>query len=111
MTRTWRILTAFVFVVMLGGLSVSAQQAAPPAPQQLTVTQTPAPQGPTTQGPTTPQTPAAAPQTPITIARYTVGQARPPVPEGSELVELTLEQAYALALEKNLDLKVARMQP
>ncbi len=31
--------------------------------------------------------------------------------EGVELVELTLEQAYAIALENNLDLKVARMNP
>jgi outer membrane protein TolC len=45
------------------------------------------------------------------VDRYTVGQARPPLAEGQQLVELTLDQAYALALEKNLDLKVARMQP
>jgi outer membrane protein TolC len=102
MTRTWRILTVVVFLVVLGGLSASAQQAAPPAPQApQTATQT-----------ATPQTPAtAAPQNPITVDRYIVGQARPPVTEGSELAELTLDQAFALALEKNLDLKVARMQP
>jgi outer membrane protein TolC len=45
------------------------------------------------------------------IERYTVGQARPPVTEGTELIELTLAQAQAIALEKNLDLKVARMNP
>lgn len=100
MTRTWRILTVVVFLVVLGGLSASAQQASAPQTPQ-TATQT-----------ATPQTPATtAPQNPITVDRYVVGQARPPVTEGSELVELTLDQAYALALEKNLDLKVARMQP
>jgi outer membrane protein len=46
-----------------------------------------------------------------TVDRYTVGQARPPITEGSQLVELTLEEAQAIAIEKNLDLKVARMNP
>ena len=97
MMRTWRILTAVVFVVVLGGLSASAQQP--------TTASTPAPQGPVTQ------TAPASPQTPVIIERYLVGSARPPVAEGGELVELTLEMAYALALEKNLELKVARMDP
>lgn len=52
----------------------------------------------------------AAGQTQI-IERYVVGQARPPVTEGARVMELTLEQAFAIALEKNLDLKVARMNP
>jgi hypothetical protein len=101
MTRTWRFLTVFGFVVVLGGLSASAQQVTVAAPQQP----------PTTQGPATQQANPAAPQTPVIVERYTVGQARPPVAEGAELIELTLEQAYALALEKNLELKVARMEP
>jgi outer membrane protein TolC len=65
----------------------AAQQATapPPAPQQATP--------------------------PVQIERYTVGTARPPVVEGSKLLELTLDQAQAIALEKNLDLKVARMNP
>ena len=46
-----------------------------------------------------------------TVDKYTVGQARPPIVEGSQLIELTLEQAQAIAIEKNLDLKVARMNP
>ena len=99
MTRTLRILSVFVFVMVLGGLSVSAQQPTTAAPQTP-----PATQGPVTQGP-------ATQQTPVVIDRYTVGTARPPVAEGTELAELTLEQAYALALEKNLELKVARMNP
>ena len=46
-----------------------------------------------------------------TIEKYTVGQARPPIVEGSQLVELTLEQAQSIAIEKNLNLKVQRMNP
>jgi outer membrane protein TolC len=100
MTRTLRILTVFVFMVVFGSLSASAQQPATTSP--------PAQQGAAaTQGPAT----KPGPQTPMVIERYVVGQARPPVTEGSELVELTLEQAFAMALEKNLELKVARMAP
>lgn len=58
------------------------------------------------QGPTAPTAP---PQQ--AIERYEVGTARPPVVEGSKLLELTLEQAYAMALDKNLELKSARMNP
>jgi HAE1 family hydrophobic/amphiphilic exporter-1 len=49
------------------------------------------------------QTPAADP--------YVVGQARPPVPDGAGIRDMTLEQAIDIALENNLDLKVARMNP
>jgi len=56
-------------------------------------------------------TTSAAPMQTQTVDRYTVGQARPPIVEGSQLIELTLEQAQAIAIEKNLDLKVARMNP
>jgi outer membrane protein TolC len=45
------------------------------------------------------------------IDRYVVGQARPPAEPGHTLVDMTLEQAMTMALEKNLDLKVARMDP
>lgn len=98
MIKTWRTLFVFILAVMLGSLHVAAQtpQAPPPVPAM------------TQSGPAA-QTPAPA-QDPL-VDRYTVGQARPPVTEGVGLVELTLDQAYALALEKNLDLKVARMNP
>jgi outer membrane protein TolC len=76
-------------------LALGALVAVPAAAQQSTA----APQTPT----------AAAP--PVQIERYTVGSARPPVVEGSKLLELSLEQAQQIALEKNLDLKVARMNP
>lgn len=64
----------------------------------------------------TPQAPAqqpAAPGTPgqIQIDRYLVGQAKPPVEPGAGLRDLTLEEAVQIALENNLDLKVARMTP
>lgn len=96
MTKAWRTLNVVTLVVVLGGLvapQAAAQTASAAAGQQQ-----PPPAG-------------APPQTPIIVERYVVGQARPPVTEGAELVELTLDQAYAIALEKNLDLKVARMNP
>ena len=55
------------------------------------------------------QTPAA-PQTPQ-VDRYIVGQARPPENPAMPMVEMTLEQAIERALEKNLDLRAARLQP
>jgi outer membrane protein TolC len=59
------------------------------------------------------QTQAAAPgqQAGPSVDRYVVGQARPPVVEGTTLLDLTLEQAMLAALEKNLDLKAARLGP
>jgi outer membrane protein TolC len=42
---------------------------------------------------------------------YVVGQAQPPVDEGKTLVPMTLEQAIAIALEKNLDVQSARLNP
>jgi outer membrane protein TolC len=53
---------------------------------------------------------AAATQAPP-IDRYVVGQARPPAEPGTSLMDLTLEQAMEIALEKNLDLKAARLTP
>jgi outer membrane protein TolC len=43
--------------------------------------------------------------------RYVVGQAKPPVAPGTAVETLSLERAIQLALEKNLDLQVARMNP
>jgi outer membrane protein TolC len=51
--------------------------------------------------------PAARPQP----DRYVVGQARPVPPAGGQLIDLTLEQATDMALEKNLDLKAQRLAP
>jgi outer membrane protein TolC len=59
------------------------------------------------QGPT-PATPA---QSQLPIDRYVVGQARPPELPGQTLKDISLEEAMAIALENNLELKVARMNP
>ena len=59
------------------------------------------------QGPT-PATPA---QSQLPIDRYVVGQARPPELPGQTMKDVSLEEAMAIALENNLELKVARMNP
>jgi outer membrane protein TolC len=55
------------------------------------------------QGPRVEQTPQ--------IDRYIVGQAKPPDVPGAPPRELTLDQAMQAALDHNLELKVARMNP
>ena len=73
--------------------------------------QTPPPTGQTGQTPpATPQNPAAIPQLP-TLERYVVGRAKPPELPGSRIIDMTLEQAYQIALEKNLDLQSAKLNP
>ncbi len=63
------------------------------------------------------QAPAPAPESqaggrqPAAPDRYVVGQAVPEATPGTELMNLTLEQAMDMALEKNLDLKAARLSP
>jgi outer membrane protein TolC len=58
------------------------------------------------------QTPApATPPGPVQVDRYVVGQARPPEVPGAPMRDLTLEQVIDIALENNVELKVARMQP
>jgi len=81
---------ALVAAVLGLGLSVDAQQ--PP---------TPAPSAPT----------AGVPQGPAPVDRYVVGQALPPSEPGTTLLNLTLEEAIDMALDKNLDLKAARLTP
>jgi outer membrane protein TolC len=87
--RFWIIsvgVTAFVAVV---GSSVSAQQAQQPPPQLplSSVAQMPP------------------------VDKYQVGTAKPPVVPGSPTIELSLDDAIAVALEKNLDLQVQKMTP
>ncbi|HKV99261.1 MAG TPA: TolC family protein [Vicinamibacterales bacterium] len=80
--------------------SVSAQQTPPPSGSQ--------PQGlPQQQQPTGSATSANI----TAIAQYVVGQATPPVTQGVPVKELTLDDAIQIALEKNLDLQVAKMNP
>ena len=58
------------------------------------------------------QTPVVAgQQAPSTVDRYVPGQAIPELPAGSTMLPMTLEQAMDRALEKNLSLKVARLNP
>jgi outer membrane protein TolC len=83
--------------------TVSAQQAPPAAtvPAAGAAAQQPAP---------APQPNAAVPQTAV-VDKYVVGQATPEPQPGTQLMNLTLEQAMQMALDNNLDLKVARMNP
>jgi len=56
----------------------------------------------------------AGPQAPTQrgqLATYVVGQAKPPEVAGRSVRNMTLEDAYAVALDNNLELKVARMNP
>jgi outer membrane protein TolC len=69
--------------------SPAAQQAAPTAAAQTTPAAVPLP----------------AAQT------YVVGQARPPAEPGATIIDLSLEDAMGQALEKNLDLQSARLNP
>ena len=64
------------------------------------------------QAPAAAQPPAATTtQGGVQIDRYVVGQALPPSEPGSVLMNLGLEEAIELALERNLDLKAARLTP
>ncbi len=68
---------------------------------------------PASQG-TLPAPAAAVPaQQSQPIERYVVGRAQPPIDlaPGTQLRDLTLDDAVALALEKNLDLKATRLNP
>jgi outer membrane protein TolC len=55
------------------------------------------------------QTPPAAPQT--AQDRYVVGQAKPPEVPGSPVLNMTLEEAIQRAVDRNLDLKVQKLNP
>ena len=88
MVRTLRSITLWTFAVAITAMAgVSAQQAAPAG------------------------LPAATPQQAPTIDTYVVGQAKPPETPGTQMMDLTLEQAMQRALDKNIDLQVARVNP
>jgi HAE1 family hydrophobic/amphiphilic exporter-1 len=117
-------------LVLMGALAAAApaaaQQAAPPAPAQQPAAPAQQPPAPAQQPPT-PQQPPASAQQPAASAQqpaaapaqaqapteepYIVGQAKPPVEPGASVRDMSLEQAIEVALENNLDLKVARMNP
>jgi outer membrane protein TolC len=76
-----------------------------------TPAQTPAP-APSTTTPAAPSAQApAAPPANATVDHYGVGTAVPVARPGTTLLNLTLDQAMDMALENNLDLKAARMNP
>lgn len=62
-------------------------------------------------GPASAQQPAAASPARQEADRYVVGRATPPQTPGTTLTDMTLEQAMQTALEKNLELKSARLSP
>jgi outer membrane protein TolC len=63
--------------------------------------------------------PSRSPQTPQSLGggqlppvdKYVVGTAKPPQVPGSETVDMTLEQAIQIALDHNLSLEVAKLNP
>ena len=62
------------------------------------------------QQPAAPAGPAGTVQIPA-IETYEIGKAKPPVDPGAAVKDLSLDQAIQIALENNLDLKVAKMNP
>jgi outer membrane protein TolC len=93
---------AAAVAIVAATAGANAQQTQPPPVQQPP----PAQQPPPTLDPSRP----AALQM-QTIEKYSVGRAKPPEVPGSQPMDLTLEQAIQIALEKNLDLQSAKMNP
>lgn len=92
--------TQKVWALVLGlGLIPAAALAQQPAPVPAPVV-----------APARPTTPGAQPIGQI-VAPYTVGQAVPEIAPGTTAMPLTLDQAMDIALEKNLALKAARLNP
>jgi outer membrane protein len=58
-----------------------------------------------------PAAPAAPAANEPRVAPYEVGKAQPPATPGSTVVAMTLEQAISRALERNLDIQSARLNP
>jgi outer membrane protein TolC len=117
--KTWALGLAAV-ALTVAGVAAQAPAPTPAAPAAPTTQQpAPAPAVPQTPAPATAGAPAATPpQAPLGNPtagpppdRYVPGQATPPVEPGQQVVNMTLQQAMDIALENNLDLKVARMNP
>jgi outer membrane protein TolC len=101
MTR--QILNVKVWVAALAVGTVATAAAAQQPPAQ--------PAAPPVQQPAGAPPAPATPGQPQAIDRYIVGQAKPPVDPGTSMREMSLEQAIQIALDNNLDLKVARLNP
>ncbi len=89
-----RMLNGRVWTVALGTIAMTATLGAQTPQQQ------PPPVG----------APATSPQIQA-IGQYIVGQAKPPQTAGAPVRELSLDEAIQIALEHNLDLQVAKMNP
>jgi outer membrane protein TolC len=94
-----RILNGKVWTVALATFAMTAALGAQTPPATTAPQQQPTPPGS-----------AMSPQIQA-INSYIVGQAKPPVTAGVPVKELTLDDAVQMALEKNLDLQVAKMNP
>jgi outer membrane protein TolC len=93
---------ALGLIVTALGAAPAAQQAAPAAQPQAAPPAAAPPEA----------TPAAVPVPAAQItSTYVVGQAEPPVEPGAAVVSLSLEEAMGIALERNLDLQSARLNP
>ena len=103
MAKVTRNILLWTLVMAVGVMApaVSAQQPATPPASGSTQTQ---------QQTTAVPTPMQQNQP---IDKYVVGRALPPndIVPGREMKDLTLEEAVAIALEKNLDLKATKMEP
>jgi outer membrane protein len=73
--------------------------------QQAAKAPSPSPQSP----PQTPQSLGGGQLPPVD--KYVVGTAKPPQVPGSETIDMTLEQAIQIALDHNLSLQVAKLNP
>jgi outer membrane protein len=87
--RFWIVGLGAAALVAVAGSSLSAQQSQQPPPtmQLGGVAQMPA------------------------VDRYVVGAAKPPIVAGAPVIDISLDEAIQIALEKNLDLQVQKMNP
>ncbi len=94
-------------------ITVSAQQPQTPPAGTPLQQQTPPPSGsmPQTLPQQTQPTGTATSAQIQAIAQYIVGQAKPPATPGVAVKDISLDDAIQMALEKNLDLQVAKMNP
>jgi outer membrane protein TolC len=103
--KAWTIAVATVaLTATLGAQQTTTQQQTPPP---TTPPQTPPPQQipPPVGG-----APASSPQI-TALQQYIVGQAKPPTQPGASVRQLSMDDAIEMALEHNLDLQVAKMNP
>jgi outer membrane protein TolC len=89
MTQKTRTINVWVLTLAMAGVAAGAFAQTPPTPPPASA----------------PGTPQAAPD------RYIVGQAKPPEVPGQTMMNLSIDDAIQRALDRNIDLKVARYRP